>query len=49
MTANAGAEMEQVYRQEGFDGYLAKPVRGASLKGELARLVGMQAKEGCGA
>jgi signal transduction histidine kinase len=38
LTANVGAEMEQLYQQEGFDGYLAKPVRGETLEGELARL-----------
>jgi signal transduction histidine kinase len=38
LTANAGADMEQLYRQEGFDGYLEKPVRGKTLEQEIARL-----------
>ena len=38
LTANVGAEMEQLCRRAGFDGYLAKPVRGATLAAELARL-----------
>jgi Signal transduction histidine kinase len=42
LTANAGAEMEQQYREEGFDGYLMKPVRGKTLEAELARLTGKQ-------
>ena len=39
LTANAGADMEELYRQEGFDGYLAKPIRGKTLEAEIARLV----------
>ena len=39
LTANVGSEMEALYRQAGFDGYLVKPVRGATLENELARLV----------
>ena len=39
LTANAGAEAEELYRQEGFDGYLAKPIRGKTLETEIARLV----------
>ena len=31
--------MEKLYREEGFDGYLVKPVRGKSLEDELARQV----------
>ena len=38
LTANVGAEMEQLCRRAGIDGYLAKPVRGATLAAELARL-----------
>ena len=38
LTANAGADMEELYRQEGFDGYLAKPIRGKTLEAEIARL-----------
>ena len=38
LTANVGAEMEKLYHQEGFDGYLEKPVRGKSLEQEIARL-----------
>ena len=39
LTANVGSDMEKLYRDAGFDGYLAKPVRGKSLEDELARLV----------
>ncbi len=38
LTANVGAEMEKMYQQEGFDGYLEKPVRGRDLEREIARL-----------
>ena len=38
LTANVGAEMEKLYHQEGFDGYLEKPVRGKNLEQEIARL-----------
>ena len=38
LTANVGAEMEKMYQQEGFDGYLEKPVRERILKREIARL-----------
>lgn len=38
LTANVGADMEQLYQQEGFDGYLTKPIRGKTLEAELARL-----------
>ena len=38
LTANAGADMEELYRQEGFDGYPAKPIRGKTLEAEIARL-----------
>ncbi len=32
LTANAGSDNQQLYRKEGFDGYLAKPVSGALLE-----------------
>lgn len=38
LTANVGAEIEALYREAGFDGYLVKPVRGKTLEDELARL-----------
>ena len=45
LTANAGSEIQAMYRREGFDGYLLKPVDSASLEemllsvlpGELVR------------
>ena len=40
LTANAGLEMEKLYRQEGFDGFLSKPVRGKALENEIERLTG---------
>ena len=45
LTANVGSEMEKLYREEGFDGYLSKPVRGKSLEDELARLSPAAMKE----
>jgi CheY-like chemotaxis protein len=39
LTANVGADMERLYMQEGFDGYLEKPVRGKVLEAEIMRLV----------
>ena len=45
LTANVGSEMEKLYREEGFDGYLSKPVRGKSLEDELARLATAAMKE----
>jgi CheY-like chemotaxis protein len=39
LTANAGPEMEQLSMQEGFDGFMTKPVRSATLKKEIARLI----------
>ncbi len=36
LTANVGADMEKLYRQEGFDGYLEKPIRGKTLEAEIA-------------
>jgi len=38
LTANVGSEIEQLCLQEGFDGFLAKPVRGTALKAEIARV-----------
>lgn len=35
LTANAGSENQALYRREGFDGYLLKPVSGAQLEREL--------------
>lgn len=37
LTANAGGENQALYRREGFDGYLLKPVTGAQLESELLR------------
>lgn len=39
LTANVGAEMESYYQQEGFDGYLVKPIRGKTLEDEISRLI----------
>ena len=39
LTANVGADMERLYMQEGFDGYLEKPIRGKVLEAEIMRLV----------
>ncbi len=39
LTANVGSDMEKLYRQEGFDGYLVKPIRGKTLEDEIARLL----------
>ena len=38
LTANVGADLEKQYQQEGFDGYLVKPIRGKTLEDEIARL-----------
>ena len=35
LTANAGSENRTLYRREGFDGYLVKPVSGIQLEQEL--------------
>ena len=35
LTANAGGEHQALYRREGFDGFLSKPVSGAQLEAEL--------------
>ncbi len=37
LTANAGGENQTLYRREGFDGYLLKPVSGAQLEAELLK------------
>ncbi len=37
LTANAGGENQALYRREGFDGYLLKPVSGAQLETELLK------------
>ena len=39
LTANAGEENRQLYRNEGFDGYIEKPVSGDVLEKELYRLL----------
>ena len=37
LTANAGEEYRALYRKEGFDGYLLKPVSGVQLEAEVLR------------
>lgn len=37
LTANAGTENQALYRREGFDGYLGKPISGTQLEAELLR------------
>ena len=37
LTANVGSSIEALYRKEGFDGYLMKPVTGEQLKSTLYR------------
>ena len=37
LTANAGGDNQELYRREGFDGYLLKPVSGIQLEKELLR------------
>ncbi len=39
LTANAGSENQALYRREGFDGYLLKPVSGVSLEAEILRIL----------
>ncbi|MCR4807693.1 MAG: DegV family EDD domain-containing protein [Lachnospiraceae bacterium] len=39
LTANAGEDNKQLYRKEGFDGYIEKPVSGNVLERELYRLL----------
>ncbi len=37
LTANAESDNKMLYRREGFDGYILKPVSGRQLEGELLR------------
>ena len=37
LTANAGGEEQALYKREGFDGYLVKPVSGIQLEAELLK------------
>ncbi len=37
LTANAGGDNQALYKREGFDGYLLKPVTGTQLEAELLR------------
>lgn len=37
LTANAGSESREFYRQKGFQGYLAKPIHGALLEATIVR------------
>lgn len=37
LTANAGGENQRLYKREGFDGYLTKPVIGGQLEAELLK------------
>lgn len=37
LTANAGGENQWLYKREGFDGYLTKPVTGGQLEAELLK------------
>ncbi len=37
LTANAGSENQALYKREGFDGYLLKPISGIQLETELLR------------
>lgn len=37
LTANAGGENQMLYKREGFDGYLMKPVTGGQLEAELLK------------
>ena len=39
LTANAGSDMRKLYADEGFDGYLVKPVSPSDLEMELERLL----------
>ena len=39
LTANAGSEMKKIYTDEGFDGYIVKPVNAGELDSELIRLL----------
>ena len=37
LTANAEGEYQEIYKEAGFNGWLAKPVSGSSLEGELIK------------
>ena len=39
LTANAGSDNQQLYRREGFSGYLAKPVSGALLEASILSIL----------
>ena len=39
LTANAGSDMRKLYADEGFDGYLVKPVNASELEAELMRVL----------
>lgn len=39
LTANAGSESQQLYRKEGFTGYLAKPVNGMLLEAAVMNIL----------
>ena len=39
LTANAGGDMQQLYKREGFFGYLAKPVSGSLLEAAVLKLL----------
>lgn len=39
LTANAGSDNQQLYRKEGFSGYLAKPVSGALLEAAVLSIL----------
>ncbi|MEY8282925.1 DegV family protein [Lachnospiraceae bacterium 50-23] len=39
LTANAGSDNQQLYRKEGFSGYLAKPVSGALLEAAILSIL----------
>ncbi|MCH5256504.1 MAG: DegV family EDD domain-containing protein [Lachnospiraceae bacterium] len=51
LTANAGGDNKSIYRKEGFDGYLLKPISGIQLEEELLKhlpgeIVNMTGNEG---
>ena len=39
LTANAGSDSQVLYRKEGFDGYLAKPINGLLLEAALLKVL----------
>ena len=39
LTANAGSDMRKLYSNEGFDGYIVKPINSSELETELVRLL----------